>query len=303
MIPNFSSPETPAVPGDLFATASQLITEADFVLFQRLIEREAGIYLAPVKKALLVGRLTRRLRELGLRSLREYYKRVLADPAEHVCMIDCISTNETQFFREPLHFEYLEREIFPQWTAQANAGERPRKVRVWSAGCSSGEEPYSIAMSLLHHFPRSSGWQIEVLATDISTRVLARARAGIWPAEKARHIPLAHLRSFMLRGTGAQEGKMKAGQEIQQVVRFERFNLLDEETYPRSVLFDLIFCRNVLIYFQSETKVQVIRRLLNHLAPDGYLFVGHSESLNHLTDCVRTVVPTVYVRCDAPLMR
>jgi chemotaxis protein methyltransferase CheR len=280
---------------DMFANIAQTITDADFVLFQRLLEKETGIYLSQAKKSLLVGRLSRRLRELGLNNLRKYYKRVLADPAEHVRMIDCISTNETQFFREPLHFGFLEQRILPQWIAQAESGRRQRRIRVWSAGCSTGEEPASIAMTLLHYLPESAGWQVEILATDISTRVLVRARAGIWPVEKARQIPTPYLKAFMLRGTGSQEGSMKAGPEIQRVVRFDRFNLLGEAAPSAPGLFDMIFCRNVLIYFQPETKARVVRRLLTHLAPDGFLFVGHSESLNHLSDCLRSVVPTVYV--------
>jgi chemotaxis protein methyltransferase CheR len=281
---------------DTFALVSQTVTDADFELFQRLIEKQTGIYLAPAKKTLLIGRLSRRLRDLGLPSLRKYYKRVMADPAEHTHMVDCISTNETQFFREPLHFEFLERQIFPRWIEQADAGERPRRIRVWSAGCSTGEEPYSIAMTLLHHFPEAAGWQVEILATDISTRVLARARAGIWPVEKAAHIPPHYLKSFMLRGTGSQQGKMKAGHEIQRAIRFEYLNLLEQGALPHLAPYDLILCRNVLIYFQPEKKFQVVRGLLSHLTADGYLFVGHSESLNHLTDCVRSVVPTVYVQ-------
>ena len=272
------------------------ISDSDFVLFQRLIEKEAGIYLAPVKKALLVGRLTRRLRDLSLDSFNAYYKRVMADPAEMICMIDRVSTNETQFFREPPHFEFLETRVFPQWLEQAAAGERPRRIRVWSAACSSGEEAYSLAMTLLHHFPAAAGWQIEILATDISTRVLDRGRAGIWPVEKSAQIPAPYLKEFMLRGTGGQAGRMKAGPDLRRVVRFERFNLLEEDTYPRSQTFDLVFCRNVLIYFKAETKTQVIRRLLNYVAPDGYFFVGHSESLNYLSDCARSVIPTVYMR-------
>ncbi len=306
MTPASSSPprKRPDYSEDLLPGLSPApISDSDFVLFQRLIEREAGIYLAPVKKALLVGRLTRRLRDLNLDNLHDYYERVVSDPAEMICMIDRISTNETQFFREPLHFEFLEQQVFPQWLEQAAAGERPRRIRVWSAACSSGEEAYSLAMTLLHHFPAASGWQVDILATDISTRVLDRGRAGLWPMEKARQIPSHHLKSFMLRGTGPQEGRMKAGDEIRRLVHFERFNLLDEGTYPRSQTFDLIFCRNALIYFKSETKTQVIRRLLNYLAPDGYFFVGHSESLNHLTDCVRSVVPTVYMRTEAALKR
>ena len=294
-----SDPEIEQERTDTFALVSQTVTDADFALFQRLIEKKTGIYLAPIKKTLLIGRLSRRLRDLGLPSLRKYYKRVLTDPAEHTHMVDCISTNETHFFREPLHFEFLERQIFPQWIAEANAGARPRRIRVWSAACSTGEEPYSIAMTLLHHFPQSSGWHIEILATDISTRVLARARAGIWPVEKSAQIPETYLKSFMLRGTGESEGKMKAGIEIQRAIRFEHLNLLEEPTASRAVPFDMIFCRNVLIYFQPETKIQVVRRLLGRLAPDGYLFVGHSESLNHLTDCVRSIVPTVYIQTTA----
>ena len=296
MIESPSTPEISPARVDMYAVLSQSVSDSDFSLFQRLIEKEAGIYLAPAKKPLLVGRLSRRLRELGLTKLREYYKRVLADPAEQVRMIDYISTNETQFFREPLHFDFLERQVFPRWIAQANARERSRQIRVWSAGCSTGEEPYSIAMTLHHHFPQSSGWRIEILATDISTRVLERARAGIWPVEKARQIPSHFLKSFMLRGTGSQEGKMKAGPEIQEVVRFDRLNLLEEAAYPRSVPFYLIFCRNVLIYFQPETKAQVVHRLLHRLRPDGYLFLGHSESLNHVIAEVRSVVPTVYIQ-------
>jgi chemotaxis protein methyltransferase CheR len=295
-----SAQNTQSVQGTL-AAGSQSISDADFFLFQRLIEKDAGIYLAPAKKSLLVGRLSRRMRELGLSDLRKYFKRVLADPAEHTRMIDHISTNETQFFREPLHFDFLKQRVLPRWISQAEAGQRTRKVRVWSAGCSTGEEPYSIAMTLLQHLPEASGWQIEVLATDISTRVLARARAGVWPLEKARQIPAPYLKSFMLRGTGTQEGKMKVGPEIQRIVRFEQFNLIEEPAFAPSSSFDLIFCRNVLIYFQPETKARVVRRLLRYLSPDGYLFVGHSESLNHLIDCVRSAVATVYYLANASM--
>ena len=284
---------------DTFALVSQTVTDADFELFQKLIEKQTGIYLAPAKKTLLIGRLSRRLRDLGLPSLRKYYKRVLADPAEHTRMVDCISTNETQFFREPLHFDFLERQVFPRWLEQADAGERQRIIRVWSAGSSTGEEPYSIAMALLHHFPEAAGWQVNILATDISTRVLARARAGIWPVEKAAHIPPHYLKYFMLRGTGSQQGKMKAGPDIQRAIRFEYLNLLEPATLPHATPYDLIFCRNVLIYFQPDKKLHVVRGLLSHLTADGYLFVGHSESLNQLTDCVRSVVPTVYVQTAA----
>jgi chemotaxis protein methyltransferase CheR len=268
------------------------VADRDFTRFQALIHREAGIWLSPVKKALLVGRLARRLRALGLSSYRDYYDVVEADQAERVRMIDCICTNETHFFREPRHFEFLAERLFPAWSAEAEAGRRPRRVRVWSAACSTGEEPYSIAMALLTAFP--SGWDLEVLATDLSTRVLDHARQAIWPIAKAKEIPERQRKAFMLRGVGAQEGLMKAGPEIRALVRFARLNLIgDEMPPPRS--FDLLFCRNVLIYFDRPTKTRVVDRLVERLAPGGHLFLGHAESLGGVTTGARAVVPTIYV--------
>ena len=222
------------------------ITEREFSLFQALILRESGIFLVPAKKALLVGRLSKRLRALGLSSFGSYYERIVDedDREERLAMLDCVSTNEPHFFREPRQFEFLERQVVPHWRQHG-----PRVLRIWSAGCSTGEEPYSLAMMLLHHFPPYTGRQIEILATDISTRVLARAEAAVWPIDKASEIPISYRRAFMLRGTDSQEGKMKAAPEIRSLVRFERMNL-NEERYPIRGPFHLIFCRNVLIYFQ-----------------------------------------------------
>ncbi len=271
------------------------ISEKEFVLFQALIHREAGIYLSPVKKALLEGRLSRRVRELGLNSFGAYYHRVVdGDGEELIHLLDCICTNETHFFREPQHFEFLEKHVFPEWTVQAASTLRARRVRAWSAACSTGEEPYSLAMALWASFPPASGWEIEILATDLSTRALERAQVGIWPLEKAREIPARYLKSCMLRGTRSQAGKIKVSPELRSLVDFQRLNLKDE-AYPLTGLFDLIFCRNVLIYFDSELRLRVIQRLLNHLAPTGYLFLGHAETLSGLADRVRSVIPTVYV--------
>jgi chemotaxis protein methyltransferase CheR len=267
------------------------VSERDFLRFQRLIHEQAGIWLAPVKKALLVGRLAKRLRELGLGSYGDYYERVVEDEAERIRMLDCICTNETHFFREPRHFELLAERIFPAWRGEADAGRRPRRVRVWSAACSSGEEPYTIAMVLLEAFP--SGWEVEVLASDLSTKVLDRAAAGLWPLEKAKEIPERYLKAYMLKGYGAQEGLMKAGPEIRDVVRFARVNLVGED-WPDVPPFDLVFCRNVLIYFDRRGKISVVERLLGRLAPEGYLFLGHAESLGGFTTRARPVVPTVY---------
>ncbi len=278
-------------PGDV---AARLIGERDFSRFQRLIHREAGIWLSPAKKPLLVGRLAKRLRAVGVATYGEYCDRVEGDLVERVRMLDCVSTNETHFFREPRHFQLLAEQILPRWAAEADAGARPRRIRAWSAACSTGEEPYSLAMSLLRAFPPGSGWDLEILATDLSTRVLERARAALWPIEKAREIAQPDRKAFMLRGVGGQEGWMKAGPEIRSIVRFARVNLNDA-AYPALGQFDLLFCRNVLIDFDAATKERVVGRLLRHLAPTGYLFLGHAESLSGMHHGTRSVLPTVYV--------
>ncbi|MGB8932431.1 MAG: protein-glutamate O-methyltransferase CheR [Anaeromyxobacteraceae bacterium] len=283
--------------GDAFAAAAEAhralthISDADFAKYQALVNREAGIWLAPVKKALLVGRLARRLRELAIHTYADYYERVMEDPAERTKMVDAICTNETHFFREPRHWEFLAETIYPAWQAQADAGKRERKVRVWSAACSSGEEPYSLAMSLLTAFP--AGWSLEVLATDLSTKILDRARAATWPIAKAAEIPEAYLKAFMLKGFGDYAGTMRAGPEIRSLIRFERFNLNGDE-WPPAHSFDLVFCRNVLIYFDRATKERVVSRLLDRLSPTGNLFLGHAESLGGFTDRVHSLIPTVY---------
>jgi chemotaxis protein methyltransferase CheR len=279
------------------------VSDEEFGLFQKLIYDKAGLFLSSAKKALLEARLTRRLRDLGLASFGAYYRYVINDPRgnEIVKLLDSISTNETHFFREPRQFEFLEQQILPQWKTQAESGAREKRIRVWSAGCSTGEEPYSIAMTLLDHFPQGCGWELDILATDLSTRVLALAEAAVWPIAKANEIPAKHLKQFMLKGTGAQEGKMKAGAEIQSLVRLKRLNL-NEDQYPVGGQFDLIFCRNVLIYFDARSRARVVHRLLDHLAPSGFLFVGHAESLSSVTDRVSYIIPTIYGNAtDQPL--
>lgn len=270
------------------------ISDREFALFQSLIHRETGIYLSPVKKGLLMGRLTRRLRDLGLDSFSAYYRRVTeGGEEERTCLFDAVCTNETHFFREPKQFQFLQERILPEWAAQAATGARPKTIRAWSAACSTGEEPYSLAMVLLEYFPPASGWSIDILATDLSTRALARARTAVWPVEKAKEIPPRYLKRFMLKGFRTEEGRMKAGPEIASVIRFQRFNLNDA-AYPMPGVFDLIFCRNVLIYFDAESKARVVDRLLDRLSPNGYFFLGHAESIHGLSDRARTLGPTIY---------
>jgi chemotaxis protein methyltransferase CheR len=273
-------------------TTLQPITEQQFNRFQKLIYSTAGIHLAPHKKALLEARLSKHIRELGLDSFDAYYKLIR--------MLDRVSTNETHFFREPRQFEFLENRVIAEWREKAANDLKPKRLRLWSAGCSSGEEPYSIAMLLLDHFPQHSGWELEILATDLSTRVLDKAKAAVWPIVKAQEIPEKYLKQYMLRGTSSQHGKMKAGAEIRSLIRFERLNLNDER-YSVTGRFDAIFCRNVLIYFDTPSRTRVIERLIDRLAPSGYLFVGHAESLSGITVRARQVMPTIYrLSADEP---
>lgn len=263
-------------------------SESEFALFRELIEREAGIHLAESKRALLHGRLVKRVRDLGLRTFGEYHARVVHDDrAELERMLDCIVTNETSFFREPAHFAFLEREVFPEWQAAS-----PRPLRVWSAGCATGEEPYSIAMAILGAFPPGSGYSLEITATDISTRALDVARHATWSIERADQIPHPLLKRFMLHGIGDQKGKLRASRELRDVIRFQRLNL-NGAAYPAGP-FDLVFCRNVLIYFAAPRKQTVVGALAHTLAPGGRLFLGHAESVHGFADLLRCVQPTIY---------
>jgi chemotaxis protein methyltransferase CheR len=282
--------------------AGSQISDEEFRRFQQLIYSHAGIALSPSKKALLEARLTKRLRELGLKSFTDYYEYVVtnADGAELIELLDRVSTNETHFFREPRQFEFLERQVFPVWTARAASGMKDRRIRIWSAGCSTGEEPFSLAMLLRDHFPITAGWDIEILATDLSSRALTAAQKAEWSIAKANEIPNDYLRRFMLRGVGTQVGKMKAGPEIISLVRFQRLNLNDD-SYSLAGRFDAIFCRNVLIYFDIRSRRRVIEHLLDSLVPEGFLFVGHAESLSTVTERARHVTPTVYVRVECDL--
>ena len=269
------------------------LTEREFALFQVLVEREAGLLLGPTKQALLVGRLSRRLHALSLTSFGAYYRHVTArgNEAERVRMLDCLCTNETDFFREPQHFELLSQRVIPEWTRRAAQGLMARRVRVWSAGCSTGEEPYSLAMTLLSHLP--AGWDVEVLATDLSTWALDRARQGLWSVDKAELIPRRLLRAYMLRGVRTQEGWMQAGPELRAVLRFAHVNLSDERCWPEGP-FELVFCRNVLIYFGADSRVRALDALLRRLRATGYLFLGHAESLTGSGEPSVCVAPNVY---------
>ena len=272
-----------------------LLSPALFSKYQQLIYHESGIWLGEHKHALLTGRLARRLRLLSLKDMREYFDLVTQPDQQHerAVMIDCITTNQTHFFREPRHFDFLTQHVFPRWRQERARGDRSARLRIWSAGCSSGEEPYSLAMLLLKHFPIEQGWECEVLATDICTRVLEKARAAVYSIEKAKEIPAELLHAYMLKGRGEHKGEMKVSPELHRLVRFARVNL-HADSYPILGWFDLVFCRNVLIYFDQRSKEKVIAGLLRHLSPAGLLIVGHSEHLGSTSKNLRAVAPTIY---------
>ncbi len=275
------------------------LSAQELALFQRLIYDETGILLPDSKRALIEGRLAGRVRELSLSSFLAYYRLVVRDAeGERTELLDRIVTNETRFFREPKQLDFLRQRVFPKWEAAAAAGRRSRRIRVWSAACSTGEEPYSLGMTLLARFPPSSGWEVEILATDLSTRVLARAERAVWPLARASEIPRAHLTAFMWRGRGPGDGLMQASPELRRIVRFARVNLTASR-YAVSGPFELVLCRNVLIYFHPRTRAAVVEKLAGHLAQDGLLLLGQAEGLTGRIESTRSVGPAVFAHATA----
>jgi len=258
------------------------LSDRDFHGFRALLEDLSGIHVADTKKALVVGRLASRVRHHGLAGYGDYLALVRSDPAERQVALDLLTTNETYFFREPEHFALLARTIAPRLRARGD-------VRVWCGASSSGEEPYCIAMVLANALGHL---RFEVLASDISTRMLAAGRKGLYPIEEAARIPAPLRNAWCLKGVGAQAGSLQIDPVLRARVRFEQINLC--ETLPDIGSFDLVFLRNVMIYFTRETKQQVVARVLERLRPDGHFFVSHSESLQGLADGLRMVRPSVY---------
>lgn len=260
------------------------ITDQEFARFQSLIYKIAGIQMGDSKKVLLVGRLTRRLRHYGLATFADYYKLVTTkgEETELQMMVDLLTTNETYFFREPKHFDYLDQEIL----AKVKPGSQ---FNIWSAACSSGEEPYTLSMVLADRFG-DGPWQIT--ASDISTAVLARAQSGHYPIERTKGISREHLAKYCLKGTRTQEGTFMITKKLRDRIRFMQVNL--NAPLPDIGPFDVIFLRNVMIYFDMETKRNVVANLITKLRPGGYFIVGHSETLNGITDKLQAVKPTIY---------
>lgn len=262
------------------------ISDKEFSQLQRFIYDAAGISLAASKKPLVCGRLMKRLRHYNFANYSDYLRLITTagQAAELQTAIDLLTTNETYFFRESKHFDFLSATILPAHPAG-------RGIRIWSAACSSGEEPYSIAMLLEDKMPGKS-WQI--VASDISSRVLEQARQGKYRLERAQNVPKEYLSKFCLRGVGAQAGHLMVDQRLRSRIDFRAINL--NETLPEIGVFDVIFLRNVMIYFDTETKRKIIERLAAVLAPGGYFFVGHSESLHGINHPLKSVQPAIYQR-------
>lgn len=258
--------------------------------FQQLIRRETGIALSDSKHDLIASRISRRLRALGLTSFSDYYELVAdRDPerTELRELIDCITTNKTSFFREIHHFEFLRHEVFPR------VAERPpRRLRIWSAACSSGEEPYSIAMTLREELGQQAD-RHQILASDISAKVLREAELAVYDESQVADLSRRQLERGFLRGRGRWIGTYRVRPELRSMVRFERINL-NEASWQIEPGIDLLFCRNALIYFDREAQDGMLRRFADLLSPDGYLFLGHSENLTWLADLYERVGQTVY---------
>lgn len=264
------------------------ITDEEFQLFSSLVYEHSGIKLPVSKKALLVSRLSRRLRELGLKTFHAYYERVVGESGgkEFTSMLDLISTNKTDFFREPRHFEFLRSHILPDLI-------QTKQIRIWSAACSSGEEPYSIAMTIYDGVASPTRWNYKILASDLSTRVLAKASLGIYDTELVSNLPQEIVRRHFLKGHGNEAGKIKVRPHLSDMVVFRRINLMDER-YPIKNPLDAIFCRNVMIYFDRPTQERLMVKFYRYLKPGGYLFTGHSESMLWIGYHFSYVEPTIY---------
>jgi len=275
------------------------LKERDFSRLASAIESACGIKVPFSKKLLVEARLRKRLRQLGIGSFDEYCARLFGrDGAgeEFACVVDLVTTNKTEFFREPRHFEILERSILPGYLAEP-ADWRGGKYLVWSAGCSTGEEPYTLAMVLSEFVPDYPEFRFAIKATDLCSTVLEKARLAVYKSVFADSIPVALRRKYLLKHRDRENPVVRIAPEIRRLVDFQRHNLLED--LPNSSLrFDLICCRNVLIYFNRLTQLKVVQNLCQRLVSGGYLFLGHSETLNGFDLPLTPVATTVYRKLD-----
>ena len=258
----------------------------EFSLIRDIIYRKIGVNLEG-KEILVTSRISKAMRDLGVTSFEQYYARLRLDPSGQAMttMVDALVTNHTSFFRENQHFDYLKRVILPE------LGSRTA-IRIWSAACSSGEEPYSIAITLIDALRPPEIAKVQILATDISLRVLNTARRGLYPVSRLGSLPSERLRPYMLKGFGVSEGEYMMKKEVRALIEFQQINLMED--FSRLGTFSVIFCRNVMIYFDQATQQRLVNCLAARLEPGGYLLIGHSESLNGINHPLSYLCPATY---------
>jgi chemotaxis protein methyltransferase CheR len=260
----------------------------EYEFIRQLVYEHSRINLGAEKRTLVAARVAKRLRALKLPAFDIYcqYLRSSKGKLELPFLVEAISTNHTYFYRESRHFDFLKEVVIPNWRARAT-----RSIRIWSAAGSSGEEPYTIAIVLAEALGFHVDWRI--LATDISMRMLELGRGGIYSADRLTHVPEQCQRQYFQRGVGASEGQFRVKEELRRRVEFKQLNLL-QPMYPFATEFDLVFCRNVMIYFDRETQQALVEKMTPHLLGGGYLMIGHSENLNGIRHCLSAVEPAIY---------
>lgn len=272
-----------------------VLSDQDLRRVAHFIGAEVGIQLPPAKRSLVEGRLRKRMRRLGFGSYREYLDFALEAPegaGERIHLVDVITTNKTDFFRESQHFRYLVENALPE-LEQLRPASRRQELAVWSAGCASGEEPYTLAMVLCEAAEHRPDLRFSILATDISARAIATAQRAVYPEARIAPVPMALRHKYLLRSRDGRDGLVRMSPELRQRVRFGRLNLMARE-FGLHQRMDIIFCRNVMIYFNSPIRAALVARFEAQLAPGGYLFVGHSESLSGLDIGLRRRSAAVY---------
>jgi chemotaxis protein methyltransferase CheR len=273
---------------------SRRLTTEQFSVLSTFVESELGIRMPPAKRIMLESRLQKRLRALSLESFQDYIEFVFSDSqkdAELLHMIDAVTTNKTDFFRESDHFDYLSQRLLPERYAAGWGRQRPLKV--WSTACSTGEEPYTLAMVLEEFRAEHQGFNYGILATDISTRALEHGKAAVYTEERVDPVPQPLRKKYLLRSKDRTARLVRVRPELRKRVQFHRLNLM-HESYDIRERFDVIFCRNVIIYFERPTQYRLLTHLYEYLSPGGYLFLGHSETLAGMELPLQSVAPTIY---------